>query len=45
MPKKKGYIMSSKNFERRDFIKTILGGIPIIALDWSSFPWGGNTLQ
>ena len=37
--------MSSKNFERRDFIKTILGGIPIIALDWSSFPWGGNTLK
>jgi phytoene dehydrogenase-like protein len=34
--------MSNKNLERRDFIKSILGGISMIALDWSSFPRGVN---
>ena len=30
--------MSNKNYERRDFIKSMLAGIPMIALDWTSFP-------
>jgi len=34
--------MSNKNLERRDFIKSILGGIPMIALDWSTFPRSVN---
>ncbi|MCK5134568.1 MAG: NAD(P)/FAD-dependent oxidoreductase [Bacteroidales bacterium] len=36
--------MSNKNFERRDFIKSILAGIPMIAIDWSSFPMGLNAM-
>jgi phytoene dehydrogenase-like protein len=32
--------MSNKNYERREFIKSVLAGIPMIALDWSSFPTG-----
>lgn len=35
--------MSNKNYERRDFIKSMLAGIPMIALDWTSFPMGVNT--
>ena len=27
-----------KRFPRRDFLKTLLAGIPMIALDWDSFP-------
>ncbi len=34
--------MYDKNIERRDFIKTLLGGISFAALDWSSFPKGAN---
>ena len=34
--------MSVKNPARRDFIKSILGGISMTALDWSSFPRGVN---
>lgn len=30
--------MSNKNMERRDFLKSLLAGIPILALDWSSLP-------
>jgi len=30
--------MSHKSLERRDFLKSLLAGIPILALDWSSFP-------
>lgn len=32
--------MSNSKLERRDFIKTILGGLSILALDWSAFPKG-----
>lgn len=32
--------MSGKKLERRDFIKTILGGAAVLALDWNSFPKG-----
>ena len=35
--------MSNKNYERRGFIKSMLAGIPMIALDWTSFPMGVNT--
>ena len=34
--------MSHNSIERRDFIKSILASIPIMALDWSSFPKGVN---
>ena len=37
--------MSKKSIERRDFLKSILAGIPMLALDWSSFPKGKNTRQ
>lgn len=29
-----------KRFPRRDFLKTMLAGIPMLALDWDSFPKG-----
>ena len=32
--------MNSKPVDRRDFIKTLLGSLSIVALDWSSFPTG-----
>jgi len=32
--------MSGKSVERRDFIKSLLGGISLAALDWGSFPKG-----
>jgi all-trans-retinol 13,14-reductase len=32
--------MSGKAMERRDFIKSLLGGISLMALDWGSFPRG-----
>ena len=32
--------MSEKKFMRRDFLKTMLAGIPAISLDWNSFPRG-----
>ena len=35
--------MSKKSIERRDFLKSFLAGIPMLALDWSSFPKGKNT--
>jgi all-trans-retinol 13,14-reductase len=35
--------MSSKTFLRRDFIKTVLAGIPAVTLDWASFPRGKST--
>jgi len=37
--------MSKKSIERRDFLKSILAGIPMMALNWSSFPKGKNTRQ
>lgn len=32
--------MNSKPVDRRDFIKTLLGSLSVVALDWSSFPTG-----
>lgn len=37
--------MSKKSIERRDFLKFFLAGIPMLALDWNSFPKGKNTRQ
>ena len=37
---KKGETMSKKGIVRRDFLKSLLAGIPAIALDWSSLPKG-----
>jgi phytoene dehydrogenase-like protein len=30
--------MSKKSIERRDFLKSLIAGIPVLALDWDSFP-------
>lgn len=35
--------MTPKTLLRRDFIKTILAGIPAVTLDWASFPKGKST--
>jgi len=35
--------MVEKNLPRRDFLKTLLAGFPVLALDWDSFPRGKNT--
>jgi len=35
--------MSGKKIERRDFLKSLLVGVPALALDWSSFPRGKPT--
>ncbi len=32
--------MSTKGIERRDFLKYVLGGVGILALDWNSLPRG-----
>lgn len=32
--------MSNKQWERRDFLKTFLAGLPLVSLDWDSFPRG-----
>ncbi len=37
--------MLDKSLQRRDFLKTLLAGIPILALDWDSFPTGKNTAK
>jgi len=34
--------MSRNGIERRDFIKTLLGGVSMMALDWGSFPRGAG---
>ncbi len=34
--------MSDKKMERRDFIKSLLAGIPLVTLDWNSFPVGSR---
>ncbi|MDH4218724.1 MAG: NAD(P)/FAD-dependent oxidoreductase [Candidatus Aminicenantes bacterium] len=34
--------MLDKSVQRRDFLKTLLAGIPMLALDWDSFPKGKN---
>ncbi len=35
--------MLNKSLQRRDFLKTLLAGIPALALDWDSFPKGKNS--
>lgn len=37
--------MPGKPLERRDFIKSVLAGIPLLALDWDSFPKGNNRVS
>lgn len=37
--------MLDKSLQRRDFLKTLLAGIPILALDWDSFPRGKSTTK
>ncbi len=37
--------MSDHALERRTFLKALLGGLPVLALDWSSFPRGGGGAQ
>jgi all-trans-retinol 13,14-reductase len=37
--------MLDKSLQRRDFLKTLIAGIPVLALDWDSFPRGKNTTQ
>ncbi len=32
--------MSTRSIERRDFLKSLLAGIPVLALDWDSLPRG-----
>ncbi len=34
--------MSTNAWERRDFLKTILAGMPLLAWDWNAFPRGGQ---
>lgn len=34
--------MSKKGIVRRDFLKSLLAGIPVLALDWNSLPKGKN---
>ncbi len=34
--------MSDQVMERRDFLKTLLAAMPMLALDWESFPQGKN---
>jgi all-trans-retinol 13,14-reductase len=38
--KKGGEVMADNSMERRDFIKSLLAGASIVALDWSLFPTG-----
>jgi len=35
--------MLNKNLHRRDFLKVLAAGIPMLALDWDSYPKGKNT--
>lgn len=35
--------MLNKSLQRRDFLKTLLAGIPALTLDWDSFPRGKKT--
>ena len=37
--------MWDKNFPRRDFLKTLLAGVPVLGLDWDSFPRGKSTVR
>lgn len=35
--------MPEKSIERRDFLKSLLAGMSLVALDWSAFPKGKST--
>jgi len=35
--------MLDKSVQRRDFLKALLAGVPLLALDWDSFPRGKST--
>jgi all-trans-retinol 13,14-reductase len=37
--------MLKESFQRRDFLKTLLTGIPALTLDWHSFPRGKTSLS
>lgn len=37
--------MSPNAWERRDFLKTLLAGMPLLAWDWSAFPRGDQESQ
>jgi len=37
--------MPRNPWERRDFLKTLLAGAPLVAWDWSAFPRGGRQTQ
>ncbi len=37
--------MAEKNIQRRDFLKTVLSGIPLLALDWDAFPRGKGVMN
>jgi all-trans-retinol 13,14-reductase len=37
--------MLNKSLLRRDFLKTLVAGIPALALDWDSFPRGKNSFM
>ena len=41
----KGAAMSMNAWERRDFLKTLLAGMPLLAWDWSAFPRGDRERQ
>ena len=37
--------MFNKSIERRDFVKSVLGGMSVAALDWSAFPRGVSAAE
>lgn len=37
--------MSDNNMERRDFLKALLAGIPLVAIDWDALPKGKDVSQ
>ena len=37
--------MSDNSMERRDFLKTLLAGIPLVAIDWDALPKGKDANQ
>jgi all-trans-retinol 13,14-reductase len=41
----KGGFMYGKHVDRREFLETLLGGISLAALDWSSLPIGNHTIS
>ena len=34
--------MSPNAWDRRDFLKTLMTGMPLLAWDWNAFPRGGQ---